>query len=174
MMWALHLSAVVRPGVAEARDVMADYICPDTKESCGDDPCRWCDGCQCPAAIALIGLGAWVSVAERVPKSRQSVALLNIDKWENVAGDWSRNVQACGYWNDLYGGGYWSVRGGPALCREAFTHWTAMPDMPLPPIAGPNVRAKRATTAWRAGQQAQNGPKAQRLMAGVPRCWCSA
>ena len=28
----------------------------------------------------------------------------------------------------------------------------------------PNVRAKRATTAWRAGQQAQNGPQAQRLI----------
>ena len=38
----------------------------------------------------------------------------------------------------------------------------------------PNVRAKLAPTAWRAGQQAQNGPKAQRLMASVPRRWCSA
>jgi hypothetical protein len=38
----------------------------------------------------------------------------------------------------------------------------------------PNVRVKPAPTAWRAGQQAQNGPKAQRLMAGVPRCWGSA
>ena len=35
----------------------------------------------------------------------------------------------------------------------------------------PNVRDKRATTAGRAGQQAQNGPKAQRLMAGVA-CRC--
>ena len=38
----------------------------------------------------------------------------------------------------------------------------------------PNVRVKPAPTAWRAGQQAQNGPQAQRLMAGVPRCWGSA
>jgi len=38
----------------------------------------------------------------------------------------------------------------------------------------PNVRAKRAPTAWRAGQQAQNGPKAQRLMAGAPCRWRSA
>ena len=37
-----------------------------------------------------------------------------------------------------------------------------------------NVRVKPAPTAWRAGQQAQNGPQAQRLMAGVPRCWGSA
>ena len=38
----------------------------------------------------------------------------------------------------------------------------------------PNVRAKRATTAWRAGQQAQNGPQAQRLMASVTCRWRSA
>ena len=38
----------------------------------------------------------------------------------------------------------------------------------------PNVRAKRATTAGRAGQQAQNGPQAQRLMAGVACRWRSA
>jgi len=38
----------------------------------------------------------------------------------------------------------------------------------------PNVRAKLAPTAWRAGQQAQNGPQAQRLMAGVTRRWRSA
>jgi len=41
-------------------------------------------------------------------------------------------------------------------------------------FAGPNVRAKRATTAGRAGQQAQNGPKALRLMAGVACRWRSA
>ena len=38
----------------------------------------------------------------------------------------------------------------------------------------PNVRAKRAATAWRAGQQAQNGPQAQRLMAGATCRWRSA
>jgi len=41
-------------------------------------------------------------------------------------------------------------------------------------IARPNVRAKRATTAWRAGQQAQNGLQAQRLMASVTCRWRSA
>ena len=41
-------------------------------------------------------------------------------------------------------------------------------------VVPPNVRAKRATTAGRAGQQAQNGPKAQRLMAGVACRWRSA
>ena len=38
----------------------------------------------------------------------------------------------------------------------------------------PNVRAKLAPAAWRAGQQAKNGPQAQRLMASVPRRWGSA
>ena len=41
-------------------------------------------------------------------------------------------------------------------------------------FAGPNVRAKRATTAWHAGQRAQIGPKAQRLMASVTCRWRSA
>ena len=41
-------------------------------------------------------------------------------------------------------------------------------------IVRPNVRAKLAPTAWRAGQQAQNGPQAQRLMASVPCRWGSA
>ena len=41
-------------------------------------------------------------------------------------------------------------------------------------FARPNVRAKRVTTAWRAGQQAQNGPQAQRLMASVACRWRSA
>jgi len=41
-------------------------------------------------------------------------------------------------------------------------------------FARPNVRAKRAATAWRAGQQAQNGPKAQRLMASATCRWRSA
>ena len=38
----------------------------------------------------------------------------------------------------------------------------------------PNVRAKRAPTAGRAGQQAQNGAKPPRLMAGVACRWRSA
>jgi len=41
-------------------------------------------------------------------------------------------------------------------------------------FAGPNVRAKRETTAWRAEQQTQNGPQAQRLMASATCRWRSA
>ena len=41
-------------------------------------------------------------------------------------------------------------------------------------VLRPNVRAKLAPTAWRAGQQAQNGPKAQRLMASAACRWRSA
>ena len=48
-----------------------------------------------------------------------------------------------------------------AMCAEGF-------------LVTPNVRAKLAPTAWRAGQQAQNGAKPQRLMTSVPRRWGSA
>jgi len=41
-------------------------------------------------------------------------------------------------------------------------------------VLTPHVRAKRATTAGRAGQQAQDGPQAQRSMAGVACRWRSA
>ena len=41
-------------------------------------------------------------------------------------------------------------------------------------LALPNVRGKLATTAWRAGQQAQKWPQAMRLMASAARRWSSA
>ena len=41
-------------------------------------------------------------------------------------------------------------------------------------LGRPNVRAKLAPTAWRVGQQAQNGPQAQRLMASATFRWGSA
>jgi len=47
-------------------------------------------------------------------------------------------------------------------------------DLGLRQILTPNVRAKRATTAGCAGQQAQNGPQALRLMASVTCRWRSA
>jgi hypothetical protein len=72
----------------------------------------------------------WVAITERLPEPNASVALIHIDRWENVGDvDWNRNVHACGYLAD-WGGlpGYWSVRGERALSLDAFTHW-----MPLPP-----------------------------------------
>jgi hypothetical protein len=47
-------------------------------------------------------------------------------------------------------------------------------DAPTSVLLMPNVRAKLATTAWRAGQQAQNGAKPRRLMASVTCRWRSA
>jgi hypothetical protein len=38
----------------------------------------------------------------------------------------------------------------------------------------PNVKVKLRPAAWRVGQQAQNGPEAQRLMASAPRRRVSA
>ena len=61
-----------------------------------------------------------------------------------------------------------AVRGKRAV-RETGTNCVCISVLVMP-----NVRAKLATTAWRTGQQAQNGPQAQRLMASVPRRWRSA
>jgi len=56
--------------------------------------------------------------------------------------------------------------------KLVFSH--NIPDCAGDEFMTPNVRAKRATAAWRAGQQAQNGAKPQRLMASAPRRWRSA
>ena len=61
-----------------------------------------------------------------------------------------------------------AVRGKRAM-REPGTSCVRIASLVMP-----NVRAKRATTAWRAGQRAQNGPQAQRLLAGVTCRWRSA
>lgn len=65
----------------------------------------------------------WISVSERLPAVNQSVALVNTGRWENVGGDWDRNIHDCGYWC----GTHWCVRAERALSREAYTHWFALP-----------------------------------------------
>jgi hypothetical protein len=71
----------------------------------------------------------WISVDESMPEHQQSVALVNVNRWENVGGDWLRNVHACGYW-DNWAGGHWSVRGERAMTLESFTHWMPLPAAP--------------------------------------------
>jgi hypothetical protein len=78
----------------------------------------------------MIDSQQWVSVAERLPAFDQSVALVNVNKWENVGGDWLRNIHACGYLARLGSGPYWSVRGERAMSLDAFTHWLALPAPP--------------------------------------------
>ena len=53
-----------------------------------------------------------------------------------------------------------SCTGRVWLCSPCMLSPRTWPDRPL--CVRPNVRAKRATAAWRAGQQAQNGAKPQR------------
>lgn len=69
----------------------------------------------------------WVPVTERLPAIGQSVALVNIHRWENCGGDMERNVHDAGYLAEIHGQTYWSVRGERAQSTTAFTHW-----MPLP------------------------------------------
>jgi hypothetical protein len=69
----------------------------------------------------------------------------------------------------------WRLGGaGRALVLAARLFCIQRPATPVRWNSTPNVRAKLAPTAWRAGQQAQNGPQAQRLMASAPCRWCSA
>ena len=63
---------------------------------------------------------------------------------------------------------YGTTPGCQEVCACALT---AASRAAVVPFVRPNVRAKLATAAWRAGQQAQKGAKPQRLMASVP-CRC--
>jgi len=70
----------------------------------------------------------WISIQERLPELDVSVALINVDRFENTGGDLEMNVRACGYLSDMGYTKYWSIRGERATNLHAFTHW-----MPLPP-----------------------------------------
>ena len=52
---------------------MADYICPDTREPCGEFPSLWCTGCQCPGAIAAEIRAARMAL-DPLPKATFSTA----------------------------------------------------------------------------------------------------
>lgn len=78
----------------------------------------------------------WAKV-ETLPALEQSVALLNVNKWENCGGDMERNVQDAGYLSDYGYGPFWSIRGERAQMLAAFTHW-----MPLPSPPDSTVRQK--------------------------------
>jgi hypothetical protein len=72
----------------------------------------------------------WVPVAERLPEPCQSVALVNIHRWEACGDDMARNVHDVGYLSEVQGQQFWSIRGERAQSVTAFTHW--MP-LPVPP-----------------------------------------
>ena len=100
---------------------------------CGEtDPDMRCIGCHHVFASPQEDVApAWIAVSERLPDYHQSVALISMDRTENVAGFWRRQVQAAGYLSESSAFDYWSVCGEPSLSLEAFTHW-----MPLPPAPG--------------------------------------
>lgn len=80
-------------------------------------------------SLAALSQG-WVSVDEVLPEHNQSVALINVNRWENTGGDLEMNVRACGYLNACGGVPYWSIRGERATSIEAFTHWMPLPAAP--------------------------------------------
>ena len=71
---------------------------------------------------------AWVPVSKRLPDLHQSVALLNVSRWENCSFD--RNVHQCGYLEDYGSGPFWSVYGERGVMLDAHTHWTSLPAAP--------------------------------------------
>lgn len=75
----------------------------------------------------------WIPISpDTMPEPHQPVALLNVDHFENVGGDWTRNIQAAGYLEDAMGEGhlFWSVRGERAICLDGYTHWMPLPGSP--------------------------------------------
>ena len=72
----------------------------------------------------------WVSIEDRLPEIDQSVALVNIHRWEACSGAMERNVHDAGYLSDLHGQKFWSVRGERAQSVTAFTHWMPLPLAP--------------------------------------------
>lgn len=79
------------------------------------------------STAAKADAGEWISVEERLPDLGQSVALINVDRWENTAGDLEMNVRACGYLSDAGPFKYWAIRGERATSVDDFTHWLALP-----------------------------------------------
>lgn len=76
----------------------------------------------------------WISVKERLPEFGQSVALVNIGRWENCGGDMDRNCHDAGYLKSGALGlgtmSYWCVRGERAQNLHAYTHWMLLPEPP--------------------------------------------
>lgn len=82
-----------------------------------------------PGELGAASAG-WVSVAERLPAENQPVALLDVERWENTGGDWSRNVQAAGYLASMGSVTYWAIRGERCVSLDAFSHWMPLPQPP--------------------------------------------
>ena len=99
------------------------------------------------------------------PKDAGPVLLLVPTRWAKRA----THLQVQGEWfNDC-----WHIfNSDEAVQRVQPIGWR--PLLPWPSSMPPNVRVKPAPTVGRAGQQAQNGPQALRLMASATRRWGSA
>ena len=73
----------------------------------------------------------WVSVAERLPRYGQMVALIDIERYANngdIKVD-NEHVNMCGYLHN-FGSDYWSIYGDRGTQVNAFTHWRPLPSPP--------------------------------------------
>ncbi|HLV84201.1 MAG TPA: DUF551 domain-containing protein [Devosia sp.] len=76
---------------------------------------------------------AWVPIRERLPELNQPVVIININRFENVGGDWERHIQDVGYLSSWGDGArrYWSIRHASATTVESYTHWLPLPAAPV-------------------------------------------
>lgn len=75
----------------------------------------------------------WIAIEQQLPADGESVALVDINRWENTGSDLVRNVHACGYLTRVGMLRFWSVHGQRAIAVEAFTHWTRLDPVPHQP-----------------------------------------
>lgn len=71
----------------------------------------------------------WIACSQRMPERFQSVALLDLNSWENSPVD--RHIQRCGYLNNDGLQDYWSVIDKRAQGMSAYTHWCPLPEPPV-------------------------------------------
>lgn len=94
--------------------------------------------CRQIAATALASMpseraaSTWISVDDRLPEEGESVALVNIHRFESMGGaEENRNVHDVGYLSTAFGVAHWSIRGERAKSIIDFTHWMPLPAAPV-------------------------------------------
>lgn len=71
---------------------------------------------------------SWISIADRLPKLHQVVALKSEDRWMNTGSDdFNANWHGAGYLSE-FGSKFWSVFGeSRGMTLESVTHWLPLP-----------------------------------------------
>lgn len=74
----------------------------------------------------------WINCSERMPETKQHVALLDVNTWMNTGCDnFDCNWAGAGYLTAIGGATFWEVHGVPrGRNKESVTHWMPLPDAP--------------------------------------------